>query len=66
VLAYRAAFEKMAADSEFLERGRKISGEIDPMSAANVEFLVKQIAGTTDETEKFIKALQRHQGLHVQ
>jgi hypothetical protein len=36
------------------------------MSAANVEFLVKQIAGTTDETEEFIKALQRRQGLHVQ
>jgi len=66
VRAYRAAFEKMSADAEFLERGRKISCEIDPMSAANVEFLVQQIAGTTEETEEFIKSLQRRQGLHVQ
>jgi tripartite-type tricarboxylate transporter receptor subunit TctC len=66
VRAYRAAFDKMAADPDFLERGRKISGEIEPMSAANVDFLVRQIAGTTDETEEFIKTLQRRQGLHVQ
>ena len=66
VLAYRTAYDKMSVDPEFIERGRKISGEIEPMSAANVEFLVKQIAGTTEETETFIKALQNKQGLHVQ
>jgi hypothetical protein len=66
VAAYRAAFDKMSKDPEFLERGAKISGEIEPMTFTSVEFLVRQLAGTTDDTEEFIKTLQRKQGLHVQ
>jgi tripartite-type tricarboxylate transporter receptor subunit TctC len=66
VAAYRAAFDKMSRDPGFLERGTKISGEIEPMTFSSVEFLVRQLAGTTDDTEEFIKTLQRKQGLHVQ
>jgi len=41
VAAYREAFQKMLADPEFIEKGKRISEDIGPMTHADVELLVK-------------------------
>jgi hypothetical protein len=66
VAAYRACFDKIAADADFLERGRKISEDLAPMDHGDVELLVADLAGTTEAAERFLKELQRKHGLHVE
>jgi tripartite-type tricarboxylate transporter receptor subunit TctC len=65
VEAYRSAFKQMAADTDFLEKGAKISEDILPMSYQDVGLLVRQLASATEEAEEFIKNLQRRQGIRV-
>jgi tripartite-type tricarboxylate transporter receptor subunit TctC len=65
VLAYRTAFETMSRDPDFIERGRRISGEMEPMTADNMQFLVREASGMTEETAQFVKAMQRRQGLDM-
>lgn len=64
VAMYREAFQKMLNDPEFLEKGKRISEDIGPMSNADVELLVK----TADErltpvAENFIRTLLMKQGI---
>ena len=64
VAMYRQAFQKMLADPEFLEKGKRISEDIGPMTYADVELLVK----TADErltpaAEVFIRTLLTKQGI---
>jgi hypothetical protein len=64
--AYRQAFTRIAADPDFLERGRKISEDLSPMAASDVELLVKDLAGATEAAERYLKDLQRKHGLRVE
>lgn len=66
VAAYRIAFQKAVEDPDFFTLGKRISDDLSPMSYQSVEFLVRKMAGTTDEAEGFIKNLQRKQGLRVE
>jgi len=66
VAAYRAAFEKVAAQPEFLVQGEKISDGFAPMSARDVEIVVGTLAETSTEAVDYTKALMRKQGLRIQ
>ncbi len=64
--AYRDAFEKLAAEPEFLERGEKISEGFTPMSAPDVELVVRTLTDTPSEAVDYTKAMMRRQGLRIQ
>jgi hypothetical protein len=64
--AYRDAFEKVAAEPEFLERGEKISEGFTPMSAPDVELVVRTLTDTPSEAVDYTKAMMRRQGLRIQ
>jgi len=64
--AYRAAFRKVAADKEFLERGEKISDDFAPMAASDVVRAVETLVDTPEAAIEYIKGLMRKQGLRVQ
>jgi tripartite-type tricarboxylate transporter receptor subunit TctC len=64
VATYREAFHKMLNDPEFLEKGKRISEDIGPMTHKDVALLVK----TADErltpaAEKYIRTLLAKQGI---
>lgn len=64
VATYREAFSKMLADPEFLEKGKRISEDLGPMTHADIEGLVKAAAGRlTPAAETFIRAMHSKQGL---
>jgi tripartite-type tricarboxylate transporter receptor subunit TctC len=64
VAIYREAFQKMLADPEFLEKGKRISEDIGPMTHADVELLVKTASERmTPAAEGFIRNLLTKQGI---
>jgi putative tricarboxylic transport membrane protein len=64
VATYREAFSKMIADPEFIEKGKRISEDIGPMSHADIEGLVKTAAERlTPAAESFLRAMHAKQGL---
>ena len=63
--AYREAFTKILKDSEFVERGSKVSEEITPQPHTEVEALVQKLAATSPEAVVYINAILRKQGLQV-
>jgi hypothetical protein len=64
--AYRDAFDKLAAEPEFLGLGEKISEGFTPMSAPGVEVVVRTLADTPGEAVEYTKAMMRKQGLRIQ
>jgi hypothetical protein len=64
--AYRDAFDKLAAEPEFLEQGEKISEGFAPMSARDVEIVVGTLADTPTEAVEYTKAMMRRQGVRIQ
>jgi hypothetical protein len=66
VVAYRTAFQKAVSDPEFLERGKRISEDIRPMSHADFEGLVRTAAARlTPGAEAYIRAMQEKQGIRA-
>jgi tripartite-type tricarboxylate transporter receptor subunit TctC len=65
VAAYRDAFNRIITDPEFLDRARKMSEDVSPTRARDVEFLVGKLAGVTDEAEDYLKNLLRKNGVNV-
>jgi tripartite-type tricarboxylate transporter receptor subunit TctC len=64
VAMYRDAFDKISADPDFLEKGKRISEDISPMTHADIEGLVKTAAERlTPDAETFIRAMHSKQGL---
>jgi tripartite-type tricarboxylate transporter receptor subunit TctC len=64
VATYREAFNKLLADPEFIEKGKRISEDIGPMTHGDIEGLVKAAAARlTPEAEAFIRAMHSKQGL---
>lgn len=64
VATYREAFNKMIADPEFIEKGKRISEDIGPMSHADIEGLVRTAAERlTPAAESFLRAMHAKQGL---
>jgi tripartite-type tricarboxylate transporter receptor subunit TctC len=64
--AHRVAYAKLMDDAEFLEKGRKLSEGFDPMSAPDVEVLVRQLAALPLEATEYMTVILRKQGLDVQ
>ena len=64
--AYRDAFDKLAAEPEFLSQGEKISEGFTPMSAPDVEIVVRTLTDTPSEAVDYTKAMMRKQGLRIQ
>jgi tripartite-type tricarboxylate transporter receptor subunit TctC len=64
VATYREAFNKIMSDPEFIEKSKRISEDIAPMSPENIEGLVKTAAERlTPEAEAFLRAMHSKQGL---
>jgi tripartite-type tricarboxylate transporter receptor subunit TctC len=64
VSAYRAAYDKIMADPEFSETGRKLSEVFEPLSSDDVNGLVKDIVATPNEAVDYVNTMLRHQGIH--
>jgi hypothetical protein len=61
--SYRAAYATVVADRDFIKRGNKISEDFEPMTFADVEFLIGQIGATPPEAIAHIGAMLRRQGI---
>ena len=56
----------MVRDPQFIERGKAISDDFEPMSHEDVETLVHRLGGTPPQAIDYISDLLRRQGLEVQ
>jgi tripartite-type tricarboxylate transporter receptor subunit TctC len=63
VAAYRDAYRKIMDDPEFNARGRKLSEVFEPMTADDVNALVKDIVDTPAEAVEYVNAMLRRQGI---
>lgn len=64
VATYREAFNKIFADPEFLEKGKRISEDIGPMTHLDIEGLVHAAAARlTPAAEIFLRSMHAKQGL---
>jgi tripartite-type tricarboxylate transporter receptor subunit TctC len=63
VQAYREAYKSLSADPAFVELGRKISEDFEPMSYRDVEALIARIGSTPPEAIAYIGAMLRRQGV---
>ena len=66
VADYRAAFDKMIADPDFIARTTGVSEEMTPEDHADVEALVGKMASLSPEAERYLKELQKKHGLNAQ
>jgi hypothetical protein len=53
----------LSADPAFVELGRKISEDFEPMSYRDVESLIARIGSTPPEAIAYIGAMLRRQGV---
>jgi tripartite-type tricarboxylate transporter receptor subunit TctC len=63
VAAYRAAYQKIMADPQFNERGRKLSEVFEPMSAEDLKPLIHDIVTSPNAALDYVKQLLNKQGL---
>jgi tripartite-type tricarboxylate transporter receptor subunit TctC len=59
---YRKAFETMAKDPDYLQRG----SDYTPVSHKDIEGLVQTLSKTPDESITYISTMLRGQGLAVE
>jgi hypothetical protein len=64
--AYRVAYNQLMQDADFLERGKKMSEDIEPMSSLEVEALLNTLGGTPPEAIDYIGTMLSKQGLAAQ
>jgi tripartite-type tricarboxylate transporter receptor subunit TctC len=60
---YRKAFDAAMKDREFVEKGKAISEDFEPMKASDVENLIHNLAITPQEALDYNDALMKKQGL---
>jgi tripartite-type tricarboxylate transporter receptor subunit TctC len=63
---YRDAFAKMVRDPQFIDRGKTISDDFEPMSHEDVEALIRRLGRTPPQAVDYISDMLRRQGLEVQ
>jgi hypothetical protein len=61
--AYRAAFDKLFTDAEFLDRAKKVSEDLELQRWADIEGNVKTLGTTPPEALQYITAMLRKQGI---
>jgi tripartite-type tricarboxylate transporter receptor subunit TctC len=64
--AYRDAYAKMVRDPQFIDRGKAISDDFEPLSHEDVEALVQALGRMPPQAIDFMSGLLRKQGLDVQ
>jgi hypothetical protein len=64
--AYRAAYSELMQDADFLERGKKMSEDIEPMSNLEVESLLNTLGSTPPDAIDYIGTMLSKQGLATQ
>jgi tripartite-type tricarboxylate transporter receptor subunit TctC len=64
--SFREAYAKSMADLEFIERGKKISDDFVPLSAAEVETLIQKLGSLPQEATGYMTVILRKQGLDAQ
>jgi len=64
--AYREAFRMIAKDPTFVAEGKKMSEDFTPMTAEDVEGLVRTVGATSPEAIEYINTMMRHQGIRVE
>jgi hypothetical protein len=63
---YREAYSRSMADTDFLERGKKISDDFVPLSATEVEALIRKLGSLPPEATEYMTVILRKQGLETQ
>jgi hypothetical protein len=63
---YREAYSRSMADPDFLERGKKISDDFVPLSATEVEALIRKLGSLPQEATEYMTVILRKQGLETQ
>jgi hypothetical protein len=66
VAAYRKAFDEAGKDPEFVEQGKKVSEDFEPMGAEDVTFLIQSLGKTSPEAIAFIGEMLKKQGLETE
>ena len=66
VETYRASFRKMAKDQEFIQLGKKMSDDFQPMEQQDVAYLIRALAQTPLEATDYMKMLLQKQGLRIE
>ncbi|MEA2976747.1 MAG: hypothetical protein QOF19_2267 [Alphaproteobacteria bacterium] len=61
--AYRAAFNKLFSDAEFIEKAKKVSEDFELQHANDMEATVMTLGGTPPEALTYISTMLRKQGL---
>jgi hypothetical protein len=62
---YRAGFNKLVVDPEFVEQSKSVSEAFEPMSAGDIEKLVITLRNTPPQAITYIGSMLRRQGLTV-
>ncbi len=62
---YRAGFEKLVKDTEFVEQSKSVSEAFEAMSAGDIEKLVFTLKNTPPQATAYISTMLRRQGLTV-
>ena len=63
VATYRQAFAKLAKDSEFLEKGKRISQDFEAQTGADVQTIITTLGKTSPEAFAYIRAMLEKQGI---
>jgi tripartite-type tricarboxylate transporter receptor subunit TctC len=66
VAAYRDAFNKLAADPDFIAKGKIFSDDFVPTPARDIEHRISTLAHTSSQAIDYITGLLRKQGLNVE
>jgi tripartite-type tricarboxylate transporter receptor subunit TctC len=64
--AYRQAYTQLMQDADFVDRGKKMSEDFEPMSNLEVESLLNTLGGTPPEAIDYIGTMLSKQGLNAQ
>jgi hypothetical protein len=57
------AYEAASAGGDFVELGKKISEDLEPVAHDDVTFLINRLGGTTSEAVSAISVMLRRQGI---
>ena len=63
VRTHRAAYEAASFGTDFVELGKRISEDLEPMGHDDVTFLIERLGGTTSEAVNAISVMLRRQGI---
>jgi putative tricarboxylic transport membrane protein len=66
VRMYREAFAAVTGDAEFIELGKKISDDLEPMAFEDVNVLIGRLGATPPEAVAAISSMLRKQGIDAE